>query len=189
MCANSKSFSKLIISWTFVNKGQRYLVSVTFIWTVSHSSGVERENERESFPLNSLVWNLIIQPQWFFTLLLKSGPNTGRALQDLQQRQPAQNPDGPAGQGSLSRGRNVQKEENLCHASSPAERLHHLNIQEEKMKNIYFFGHPFPTAWETQVWALESPGLYKSLLLIFLLNSNMYNSWFHPRADQKLLKS
>lgn len=55
MQANSKYFSKLIISWAFVNKGQRYLISVTFIWTVSHSSGVERENEREAFLLNSLV--------------------------------------------------------------------------------------------------------------------------------------
>lgn len=50
-----------------------------------------------------------------------------------------------------SRGRNVQKEENLCHAISSAKRLHHLHTQEEKMAKIYFFGQPFPTAWETQV--------------------------------------
>lgn len=30
-------------------------MSVTFIWTVSHSSGVEKENEREAFLLDSLL--------------------------------------------------------------------------------------------------------------------------------------
>lgn len=55
MQANSKPFSNLIISWAFVNQGQRYLVAVIFIWTVSHSSGVERENEMEIFLMNSLV--------------------------------------------------------------------------------------------------------------------------------------
>jgi len=45
----------LIISWAFINKGQGYLMSMTFIWTVSHCSGVEGDNEREAFLLNSLV--------------------------------------------------------------------------------------------------------------------------------------
>lgn len=176
MQANSKSFSKLIISWAFVNKEMSYICDFYLDCVPLQWCG--KGKVKGSFPpeFSGLKSD---QPAsiWFFTLLYKSRPNTGRALQGLQQCQPAQNPDGPVGQGSLEQRQKCPEGKNLCCAISPAERLHPLHTQEEKMANICFFGHPFPTAWDTQVWALESTRLDKCVPLIFLLNSNMNSSW------------
>lgn len=164
-------------------------MSVTFMWMMFLSSGIERENKRDAFLLNSLVWNLIIQLQSDFSPYCKkvgqtlvwpckvsSNANQPRIQMDQLTKITGAKAEMPRRKKPMPCYRPCRE------TASPA----HTGRQ---MENIYFFGHPFPTAWEMQVWALESTGLDKSLLLIFLLNSNMNSSWFHPRADQKLLKS
>lgn len=148
-------------------------MSVTFTWTVSHCSGVEGENEREAFLLNSLVWNLIIQLQSDSSPYCKRvGQTLAGPCKGLQQCQPAWNLDRPAGQGSLEQKRKRPARKDPCHTTGPAQKLHHQHNQEEKMANGYFFGHPFIT-----VWALESIGLDKFLVVFFCLVGFLRVTW------------
>lgn len=120
-------------------------------------------------------------------LAVKSEPNTDPCWSPAMPASPeSRGTSGPRITGAQAE---MSRRKKTCAMLSALHRLHHLHTREEKMANIYFFGHPFPTTWDTQVWALESTELDKPLLMIFLLNSNMNSSWFHPRADQKLLKS
>lgn len=148
----------LIIPWAFLNKGQGYLPSVTFIWTVPHCSGVGEW--KGSFPLNPLGWNLIIQLQ------SDSSPYCKRVGQTLSETckvssnasqpgirmdQLAKDHCSRSGKVQLEMTRAMQRDCIICTA-------------RETMANGCFFGHPFITVWGTQVWALELTGPDKSLL-------------------------